>query len=133
MHDSSQSVVMRTCENSCTACVTTVASFQTGVKSQIAGLCADNVLSAEQVLQTLSDEERRTLTPIELRQKAREFALETVDAQRAQFKRFGVWGSWDNPYITLDPAYEAAQIHVFGQVCCLSAKVSFTVHSPLQQ
>jgi valyl-tRNA synthetase len=103
-------------ENSCTAYVTAVVSFRTGIKSQIAGLCADNVLSAEQVLQTLSDEERRSLTPIELRQKAREFALETVDAQRAQFKRFGVWGSWDNPYITLDPAYEAAQIHVFGQV-----------------
>lgn len=69
-----------------------------------------------QVLQTLSKEERRDLTPIELRKKAREFALRTVDAQRSQFKRFGVWANWDTPYITLEPAYEAAQIHVFGQV-----------------
>lgn len=69
-----------------------------------------------QVLQTLSEEERRGLTPIELRKMAREFALRTVDSQRTQFKRFGVWGSWDSPYITLEPAYEAAQIHVFGQV-----------------
>jgi isoleucyl-tRNA synthetase len=69
-----------------------------------------------QVLQTLSEDERRDLTPIELRKKAREFALRTVDSQREQFKRFGVWGNWDSPYVTLDPAYEAAQIHVFGQV-----------------
>ena len=69
------------------------------------------------MLQTLSEDERRDLTPIELRKKAREFALRTVDSQREQFKRFGVWASWDKPYVTLDPSYEAAQILVFGQVC----------------
>ena len=39
------------------------------------------------VLQSMPDEERRGLTPIELRRKAAEFALRTVDAQREQFKR----------------------------------------------
>jgi isoleucyl-tRNA synthetase len=57
-----------------------------------------------------------SLTPVELREKAREFALRTVDSQRNQFRRFGVWGNWDEPYVTLDHTYEAAQIHVFGQV-----------------
>lgn len=69
-----------------------------------------------QVLQQLPDEERRSLTPIELRQRARDFALKTVDSQRAQFKRYGVWGDWDTPYVTLQPEYEAAQIGVFGKV-----------------
>jgi len=30
--------------------------------------------------------------------------------------RYGVWGDWATPYVTLDPAYEAAQLHVFGQM-----------------
>jgi isoleucyl-tRNA synthetase len=68
------------------------------------------------VLQTLSAEQRADLTPIKLRWKARDFALKTVDRQRNSFKRYGIWGEWDNPYLTLTPEYEAAQIDVFGQM-----------------
>ncbi len=68
------------------------------------------------VLQTLKQEERKALTPIALRKKAKEFALAAVDDQRNGFKRWGVWADWTNPYVTLDPAYEAAQIEVFGQM-----------------
>ena len=68
------------------------------------------------VLQTLKPEERKALTPIALRKKAKEFALAAVDDQRNGFKRWGVWADWTNPYVTLDPAYEAAQIEVFGQM-----------------
>lgn len=68
------------------------------------------------VLQAMKPEERKKLTPLELRQKAREFALKTVDEQRASFRRYGVWGDWDHPYLTLTPDYEAAQIGVFGQM-----------------
>jgi isoleucyl-tRNA synthetase len=68
------------------------------------------------VLQTLSAEQRADLTPIKLRWKARDFALKTVDRQRNSFKRYGIWGEWDNPYLTMQPAYEAAQIDVFGQM-----------------
>ncbi|WP_066382009.1 MULTISPECIES: isoleucine--tRNA ligase [unclassified Anabaena] len=68
------------------------------------------------VLQTLKSAERQNLTPLQLRQKAKEFALATVDDQRQSFKRYGVWGDWDNPYLTLKPEYEAAQIGVFGQM-----------------
>ena len=39
------------------------------------------------VLQALSDEQRRALSPLQLRRKARDFALKTVKAQRAQFQR----------------------------------------------
>lgn len=68
------------------------------------------------VLQTLNTEQRSGLTPLKLRWKARDFALKTVDRQRQGFKRYGVWGEWDNPYLTLQPEYEAAQIEVFGQM-----------------
>ncbi len=68
------------------------------------------------VLQAMKPEQRRELTPLTLRQKAKEFALKTVDEQRESFKRYGVWGDWDHPYLTLEPEYEAAQIGVFGQM-----------------
>jgi isoleucyl-tRNA synthetase len=68
------------------------------------------------VLQNMKSAERQNLTPLQLRQKAEEFALATVDNQRQNFKRYGIWGDWDNPYLTLKPIYEAAQIGVFGQM-----------------
>lgn len=68
------------------------------------------------VLQNMKSAERQNLTPLQLRQKAKEFALATVDNQRQNFKRYGIWGDWDNPYLTLKPEYEAAQIGVFGQM-----------------
>ncbi|MEH2193238.1 MAG: isoleucine--tRNA ligase [Nostoc sp.] len=68
------------------------------------------------VLQNMKSAERQNLTPLQLRQKAKEFALATVDNQRQNFKRYGIWGNWDNPYLTLKPEYEAAQLGVFGQM-----------------
>ncbi|MEH2236237.1 isoleucine--tRNA ligase [Nostoc sp.] len=68
------------------------------------------------VLQNMKSGERQNLTPLQLRQKAKEFALTTVDNQCQSFKRYGIWGDWDNPYLTLKPEYEAAQIGVFGQM-----------------
>eukprot|EP00850_Spirogloea_muscicola_P001335 SM000005S17132 [mRNA] locus=s5:354830:362126:+ [translate_table: standard] len=68
------------------------------------------------VLQSMDAEARKGLTTIKLRKKAAQFALKTVDKQRQSFKRFGVWGDWDEPYLTLKPQYEAAQIGVFGKM-----------------
>ncbi len=68
------------------------------------------------VLQNMKSAERQNLTPLQLRQKAKEFALAAVNDQRQNFKRYGVWGDWDNPYLTLKPEYEAAQIGVFGEM-----------------
>ncbi len=68
------------------------------------------------VLQQMSSSERQSLTPLKLRQKAREFALKTVEEQRVGFQRYGVWGDWTHPYLTLKPEYEAAQIAVFGKM-----------------
>ncbi|HEY9635480.1 MAG TPA: isoleucine--tRNA ligase [Coleofasciculaceae cyanobacterium] len=68
------------------------------------------------VLQNMKSEERQQLTPLKLRHKARNFALKAVDEQRQGFKRYGVWGDWEHPYLTMNPEYEAAQIGVFGQM-----------------
>ncbi|MFN5514816.1 MAG: isoleucine--tRNA ligase [Cyanobacteriota bacterium] len=66
------------------------------------------------VLQTLKAEERRELTPLTLRRKARNFALKAKEEQLVAFQRYGIWGDWSHPYLTLAPEYEAAQIGVFG-------------------
>jgi len=68
------------------------------------------------VLQAMGDDERRSLTPLELRRRARDWALEQVEQQKRGFQRWGIWAEWDQPYLTLDPAYEAAQIGVFGRM-----------------
>lgn len=44
----------------------------------------------------------------------KEYALSQVEKQKTDFKRLGISADWDNPYITLVPEYEAAQIRVFG-------------------
>jgi isoleucyl-tRNA synthetase len=70
----------------------------------------------QKVLKGMKGDQRSALTPLSLRHAARDFALETVDRQRQSFQRYGVWGDWQHPYLTLSPAYEAAQIGVFGQM-----------------
>ena len=57
---------------------------------------------------------RHNVSPVEFRAKCKEFALQYVDIQREEFKRLGVRGDWDHPYLTLMPHFEARQIGVFG-------------------
>jgi isoleucyl-tRNA synthetase len=52
----------------------------------------------------------------EYRKKCEEYALSQVDKQREDFKRLGIAGEWDHPYVTLTPDYEAAEIRVFGKM-----------------
>ncbi|WP_188205740.1 isoleucine--tRNA ligase [Alkalibacillus aidingensis] len=59
---------------------------------------------------------RKELSIAEFREMCKEYALQQIDNQRVQFKQLGVRGDWDNPYITLDPAFEAQQIKVFGDM-----------------
>ena len=59
---------------------------------------------------------RDEISTLEFRQLCHDYALQYLDIQRKQFKRLGVVGDWANYYITLDPAYEATQIGVFGKM-----------------
>ncbi|WP_174733856.1 isoleucine--tRNA ligase [Mesobacillus harenae] len=59
---------------------------------------------------------RKEMTVAEFRKRCEEYAYQQIDSQRTQFKRLGVRGDWDNPYVTLKPEYEAQQIKVFGDM-----------------
>lgn len=58
--------------------------------------------------------DRSQVSPVQLRESCRKFALRFVDNHRRQFKRLGVLGDFDHPYLTLAPEFEARQIEVFG-------------------
>src|SRR5213596_47092 len=58
--------------------------------------------------------ESRALSPLEVRKKSEAFARKFIDIQREQFKRLGVLGEWENPYLTMDPKYEAEILRAFA-------------------
>jgi len=59
---------------------------------------------------------KHAMSAVELRKRCREFALSNLKGQENNFKRLGVWGDWEHPYITLDNKFEAAQLRVFGKM-----------------
>lgn len=59
---------------------------------------------------------RKEMSVAEFRKLCAEYAMTQVDGQRAGFKRLGISGDWENPYITMLPEYEAEQIKVFGEM-----------------
>ena len=59
---------------------------------------------------------REAVTPAELRAKCREFAWNSLKGQETEFKRLGVWGDWEHPYLTINPEFEAEQVRVFGEM-----------------
>lgn len=63
---------------------------------------------------TKSGYDRKKMSTTEFRDLCRKYALEQVKRQMAGFKRLGVSGDWDHPYLTLNKEFEAAQIKVFG-------------------
>ncbi len=68
------------------------------------------------VLQNLKSDERKNLDTLNLRKKATDYAHIQINNQMEGFKRWGIWGDWDNPYLTLKKSYESAQIGVFGKM-----------------
>ena len=68
------------------------------------------------VLQSMDQDQRQALTPIKLRKKAAAYARKQVDGQMKGFQRWGIWADWQEPYLTLQKNYEAAQIKVFGEM-----------------
>ncbi|RAS84108.1 isoleucine--tRNA ligase [Priestia endophytica] len=59
---------------------------------------------------------RKEMSIAEFRKLCEEYAWQQIDGQREQFKALGVRGDWENPYVTLEPQYEAQQIRVFGEM-----------------
>lgn len=73
-------------------------------------------LPIEQAIANGGKVDRKKMSVSEFREYCKEYALSWVDKQRAQFKRLGIRGDWDHPYITLQPEYEAEQIRIFGEM-----------------
>ncbi len=59
--------------------------------------------------------ENGAIPPLELRQHCKDFALSFMENQKEQFKRLGVLGDFENPYLTLKPEFEAREVEVFGE------------------
>lgn len=73
-------------------------------------------LPTEQSVQRERGIFRHQVSVLEWRALCRELALGYVDTQREQFKRIGVRGDWEHPYLTLNPEYQAKQIEAFGRI-----------------
>jgi len=59
---------------------------------------------------------REEMSTADFRTKCQEYAEGYIARMTEQFKRLGVLGEWENPYITLKPEFEAKQIEVFGKM-----------------
>ena len=69
-----------------------------------------------QVEKNLGPEKMAAIGQAKLRELCRDYALKFVDVQREEFKRLGVRGDWDDPYLTLKPEYEAGNVEIFKKM-----------------
>ncbi len=60
-------------------------------------------------------EKKLTMTKSEIRKRCRGFAEKYIDIQRNEFKRLGIFGEWDDPYLTMNYGYEATIVREFGK------------------
>ncbi len=60
--------------------------------------------------------DRKKMSVSEFRTRCRDFAQNYVNIQMGQFKRLGVVGDWDHPYLTMNPSFEAREVKVFGKM-----------------
>jgi isoleucyl-tRNA synthetase len=79
------------------------------------GLPIEHEVDKQLGLDQASIDIRRAMDPIEKRRRCREYALRFVEIQRDEFRRLGVFGDWDNPYLTMTPAYEAIIARELGR------------------
>ncbi|MDD5593732.1 MAG: class I tRNA ligase family protein, partial [Candidatus Margulisbacteria bacterium] len=66
-----------------------------------------------QLIKEIGDK-RKDMSITEFRERCKDYALKYVDLQRSEFKKLGIFGEWDKPYLTIDHAYEGKIIELFG-------------------
>src|SRR6266571_8125329 len=64
----------------------------------------------------LSEEQTSTFDAVTIRKACEAYARRYINLQREQFKRLGVFGDWDNPYLTLNKEYEAEELRLFADI-----------------
>lgn len=69
-----------------------------------------------QLQKELLKKKEKITNQLEFRKRCHDYAIQYVNSQREQFKRLGNLADWDNPYLTLQPDYEAAVLEVFAQM-----------------
>ena len=74
------------------------------------GMPIESAIIKEQTLN------RKQMSVPEFRTACHDYAQKYVDIQREGFKRLGVVGDWENPYLTMDPGFEAEEVTVFGEM-----------------
>ncbi len=79
------------------------------------GLPIEHQVDKELGLDSASVDVRRAMDPVEKRRRCREYAQRFIDIQREEFRRLGVFGDWENPYLTMSPAYEAVIARELGR------------------
>lgn len=73
-------------------------------------------LPIESALQKNQGINRKEHSTVDFRKMCADYAISQVEGQKATFKRLGVGGDWENPYLTLLPEYEAQQLRVFAKM-----------------
>ena len=73
-------------------------------------------LPIEHQIEKVRGKEIKKLEPRAFRQACRDYAMEQVNVQRTDFKRLGILGDWDRPYLTMLPQYEAEQLRALAQI-----------------
>ncbi len=69
-----------------------------------------------QVFQQLQLKDKNAVDIVSFRKKAHDYAMKFMAIQGAEFQRLGVFGDWENPYLTLNPEYEKTIIESFGKL-----------------
>jgi isoleucyl-tRNA synthetase len=80
------------------------------------GLPIEHQVDKELGLDRADVDVRRAMDPVEKIRRCREYAQKFVDIQRDEFRRLGVFGDWDNPYLTMAPAYEGVIVRELGRL-----------------
>ncbi|MCS7165725.1 MAG: isoleucine--tRNA ligase [Candidatus Calescibacterium sp.] len=73
-------------------------------------------LPNEKAALTTYNIDRKKVSELYIREKSKEIAVYYSEIQKNQFRRLGVFADWENPYLTLNPSYEAAIIRAFGKL-----------------
>jgi len=91
----------------------TMAGFQA---NYVPGWDCHGLPIEQKVIEELQKKKETGRTPLEIRRICAEYARKWVDTQREEFKRLGVTGDWERPYITMSPEYETAIVRAFGNL-----------------
>ncbi len=89
--------------------------FMTGYNSEYVPGWDCHGLPIEHEVDKLLGEKKIEMTSVQVRQKCRAYAEKFIDVQREEFKRLGVFGDWEDPYLTMNYRYQATIVRELGK------------------